>query len=574
MSGDPARTVERLRYARLVASDDDVQASVTRLRAEAGSGTGTRRTLLVLGPGFQTSVPLGASGQITVGRSGDNLVELDEPEVSRHHLVLHLGGEVTLEDLGSANGTRVAGATIAPGSKLRLDPGVPVEIGNTMLIVQERAIAAAPRRLASWDYFEARLDEECRRARRAGTQFAVLHVRCLDRLAIPALERRFASLQPRLDVIARYVPGEYEVLLVGADRDEAGAALRSVSAGLADDGTPLQVGHAVFPEDGVDPDALVAAAALRADGELDTGGAGPGLVAESRAMRELLRTVERIAVDPVPVLVVGETGSGKELVAEEIHRRSGRADRALSRIDGATVQGDLADAEREWLGQRGGTVFIDEVCELPAAAQARLARILEACERAADEGQEPPRFVATTRHDVEAEIAAGRFRIDLFHRLDGVTLVVPPLRQREGDLAPLVERFVGEAAARIGRADPPVVSDAAMTRLAAYRWPGNVRELKNAVRRAVLLAEGPVILPQHLPLEKLTAQLTEALPDDEDTSMAGVREQFQALERERIEQALQRAAGNQTEAARLLGISRRTLVKRLDLYALPRPRKK
>ncbi|HWB81345.1 MAG TPA: sigma 54-interacting transcriptional regulator, partial [Nannocystaceae bacterium] len=509
---------------------DDPQATVTRLRGEPASGT--RRTLLVLGPGFQTSVPLGNSGQITVGRSGDNLVELDEPEVSRRHLILHLGASVTLEDLGSANGTKVGGVTIAPNSKHQLDAGVPVEIGNTMLVVQERGIAASPRRLASWDYFEARLDEECRRARRAGTRFAVLHVRCGDRSAIAAVERRLASLQPRLDVIARYVPGEYEVLLVGADRDEAIAAERSVAAGLGGDGVALQIGHAVFPDDGSDPDRLVAAAALRADGEHDADDGGPALVAESRAMRELLRTIERIAVDAVPVLVVGETGTGKELVAEEIHRRSGRADRALVRIDGATVQGDLAEQEPEWLAQRGGTIVIDEVCELPAAAQARLARILEAVERAAEQGQEPPRFVATTRHDVEAEIAAGRFRIDLFHRLDGVTLVVPPVRQRDGDLVPLVERFVGEASARIGRADPPVMSDAAMARLVGYRWPGNVRELRNAIRRAVLLADGPVILPQHLPLEKLTAQLTEVEPaSDGDASLAGVREQFQALER-------------------------------------------
>jgi DNA-binding NtrC family response regulator len=291
-----------------------------------------------------------------------------------------------------------------------------------------------------------------------------------------------------------------------------------------------------------------------------------------------LRTIERIAADAIPVLVVGETGTGKELVADEIHRRSGRGAGPLVRIDGSSSRADTAlepdaDGQHALLRERGGTIVIDEVCELSSANQARLARLLEAAERAAESATDLPRFVATTNRDLEAEVAAGRFRIDLYHRLDGVTLVVPPLRQRIDDIEPLARRFAEEAAARLGRGEAPTLSEVALARLQSYRWPGNVRELKNVVRRAVLLADGPVILPPHLPLEKLAAAF--APEDDEDAGggLSQVREQFQAVERQRIALALQRAGGNQTEAAKLLGIARRTLIKRLDQYDLPRPRK-
>ncbi|MFO0637041.1 MAG: sigma 54-interacting transcriptional regulator [Nannocystaceae bacterium] len=550
----------------------EIADSVTIQRDARGEGA--RRTLLVLGPGFQTSVPLGSSGRVTIGRASDNLVEIDEPDVSRHHLVLHLGPEVTLEDLGSSNGTRVAGVAIAPGSRMRLDAGVPVELGSTMLVLQDRAIASGPRRLWPWDYFEARIEEECRRAQRQGARFSILHLRAAQRSAAPALERRLAALLPRLDVVARYVPGEYEVLLVGTEARELEAEIRTLVAALVDHGVALTLGHARFPEDGREPDSLVAAASLRAQhGEaFASGDEGATLVCESRVMHELVRTIERLAPDTMPMLIVGETGSGKEVVAQEIHRRSARTG-ALVRLEGV-ADGSLDPASepmRALLAQRGTTLLVDEVCELAPARQAELVRLLEALERLLDDHGDAPRVLATTRHDVEAAVATGTLRIELFHRLDGVTLVVPPLRSRREDLAPLVDEFVAQACARLGR-EPPVIGEAVLTRLAAYRWPGNVRELRNVVRRAVLLAEGPVLLPSHLPLEKLGGAFAEAIAEVD--AVDHVRAQFESLERERIVEALARAGGNQTEAARLLGISRRTLVKRLDLYDLPRPRKK
>ena len=257
--------------------------SITVQRGESPADAGGRRTLLVLGSGLPVSYPLGTQGRVTIGRASDNLVEIDEPAVSRHHVVLHLGREVVLEDLGSSNGTRVAGRKLEPGTKMRLEPGVPVEIGTAMLLVQDRAVARSPRRLWSWDYFEARLEEECRRAQRVGTSFAILHVRSTGPDAVTVVERRLGALLPRLDVVARYVPGEYEILLVGADLDEALATARSVAAGLGDTRVEARVGHAVFPADGRTPDELVAAAALRseADDANDPRESSTGPVAES-----------------------------------------------------------------------------------------------------------------------------------------------------------------------------------------------------------------------------------------------------------------------------------------------------
>jgi two-component system, NtrC family, response regulator AtoC len=159
-------------------------------------------------------------------------------------------------------------------------------------------------------------------------------------------------------------------------------------------------------------------------------------------------------------------------------------------------------------------------------------------------------------------------------------LTVPPLRRRPTEIEPLAERFVAEAARFAGRAETPIIGDAALALLHGYPWPGNVRELRNTVRRAVLLCDGDEITPAHLPAEKLTATFASpshegSLPPAEPLPpLREVREHFQEAERNRIIAALDRVQGNQTEAAKLLGIARRTLIKRLDAYGLPRPRKK
>jgi DNA-binding NtrC family response regulator len=563
---------------------DDLPPATVR-RTRSGRVASGRRTLQVLGEGFHASYPLAATGRLTIGRSSENLVPIDDPEISRHHLVLHVAETLSLEDLGSSNGSWVGDRKLEPRSVTTLLPGDPIRIGSTTLMVLERVVESGSRRLWNYDYLEARIEEECRRCSRHPGSFALVHIVCQPKTAAAVVERRLVALLPDLDVVARYVPGEYQVLLIGADEAQADAVVKRLVAGLADDRVRVRVAAAAYPIDGTTCDELVTRAASRAvDGEIEDDGDGDaGPVIADASTRELYRLAERIAPSRIHVLVVGETGVGKEVLAEELHRRSGRADRPMRRIDCAALPADRAatvlfgddGTEGALVASRGGTVLLDEVCALGLDVQARLVGLLDSNDPALD-----LRIVAITNRDIEAAVADGEFREDLYFRLDGITLTVPPLRRRPAEIEPLCERFIAEAVRFAGRAETPMLSRDALALLYGYPWPGNVRELRNTVRRAVLLCDGDEITPAHLPAEKLIA--TFATPSQEHSlppaeplpPLREVREHFQEAERARIIAALDRVQGNQTEAAKLLGIARRTLIKRLDAYGLPRPRKK
>jgi DNA-binding NtrC family response regulator len=285
-----------------------------------------------------------------------------------------------------------------------------------------------------------------------------------------------------------------------------------------------------------------------------------------------VRLVERIAPAPMHVLVTGETGVGKDAIAALLHRRSGRA--RLVHVDCAGGSAEaigeaLFGADGAFAEPTGGktTLVLDELSALSLDVQDALVRELDR-----DIGV---RVIATTRRDLEAEIDEGLLRRELFHRLEGVAIEVPPLRRRPADIAPLALRFAAQAAASLGRAPPQLDGDA-LELLSGYVWPGNVRELRNVVRRAVVLCDGASIGRRQLPIEKLTAQFVAPKSDGRKPPelFEAVRRELAPLERQRIVDALERANGNQTEAARLLGISRRTLINRLELYGLPRPRKR
>ncbi len=187
------------------------------------------------------------------------------------------------------------------------------------------------------------------------------------------------------------------------------------------------------------------------------------------------------------------------------------------------------------------------------------------------------RFIAATHRDLEALAAQGAFRQDLFFRLNGISLTIPPLRERRGEIAELARRMLAASARLVDRATAPVLSRAALAALEAHPWPGNVRELRNAIERAVALAEGSEILPEHLP-PRVTAPMTgspqpSAAPPGLD-ALERARRDWKAAERQRVLDALEKCDGNQTRAAELLGVSRRTLVYRLDEYGIERPRKR
>ncbi len=236
-----------------------------------------------------------------------------------------------------------------------------------------------------------------------------------------------------------------------------------------------------------------------------------------------------------------------------------------------------------------GTVLLDELGEMSLAAQAKLLRVIEERRVLRVGGLKPRdidvRFLGATNRDLEEEIANGRFREDLYYRLAGVTLSIPPLRSRRSEVVPLAQRFGDSYVTKLGLGRPLEIDTGARAFLETYTWPGNIRELKNMIERAVLLSGGLVTL-EHLPVEKLTSAhlsrpraqtqspaATVAAPAASAAAVSPGADPAAAAERERIMQVLAECGGNQTQAARRLGISRTTLSKRLEDLDIPRPRK-
>jgi len=310
-------------------------------------------------------------------------------------------------------------------------------------------------------------------------------------------------------------------------------------------------------------------------------GGAPG---SAGAMARAERLLERVAPGDISVLIQGETGVGKEVLAERLHGKSKRAQHPLLRLNCGGFTESLLDSELfghekgAFTGAdkakpgllesaHGGSVFLDEIGELPLGLQARLLRVLQDKKVQRIGALEPKaidiRFISATNRDLTAEVAAGRFRQDLFYRLNGVTIWIPPLRERVDELAGFARQFLAEAAAAAGR--PLQLSRAALARLEQHDWPGNIRELRNVIERAALIADDE-IGEEHLQLAPSPS--ADAPPGASGSLHADV----ESLERRRIVEALEACGGNQTRAAQKLGISRGTLLSRLKQYGITRPR--
>jgi DNA-binding NtrC family response regulator len=311
-------------------------------------------------------------------------------------------------------------------------------------------------------------------------------------------------------------------------------------------------------------------------------------------MDRLEELVSLVAPARISVILLGETGVGKEVMAERLHALSPRAAHLLVRVNCAALPEPLLESElfghergafTGALARKvglieaadGGTLFLDEVAELPLAIQAKLLRVLESREVSPLGGvaSKPVdvRFIAATNGDLDASVARGAFRRDLYYRLQGITLRIPPLRDRRGEIPGLVRAFVAHFSRAAGHAEPPV-SPGAMKRLVGADWPGNIRELRNVVERAVVLSAGKTIDVPHLEGMPMAAAQKPGAPPTPPARSTDLKAEVEALERQRIIDALQQSGGNQTEAAKLLGISRRMMLGRLDAYGLPRPRKR
>ncbi|MBL0219894.1 MAG: sigma 54-interacting transcriptional regulator [Myxococcales bacterium] len=298
--------------------------------------------------------------------------------------------------------------------------------------------------------------------------------------------------------------------------------------------------------------------------------------------------VRDVARTPTSVLLLGETGAGKDVLAETLHVLSGRTGE-LARVNCAALAEPLIESELfghergAFTGAsatkvgllesaEGGTVFLDEIGELPLATQAKLLRAIESREVLRIGSIRPlkidVRFIAATNRDLPAEVAAKRFRHDLYFRLDGITLTIPPLRERSHRIAGLAARFLAQACAQAHRQPMPLALDAVEV-LEAHDWPGNVRELKAVIERALLLARGGAIGARHLAFSPRPT--TAAAEPDGDAFLATLTP-AQLAERAQYVEALEHAVGNQTRAAKALGVSRSTMINRLRLYRILRPR--
>jgi two-component system NtrC family response regulator/two-component system nitrogen regulation response regulator GlnG len=329
------------------------------------------------------------------------------------------------------------------------------------------------------------------------------------------------------------------------------------------------------------------------------------LIGKSRPMVQVYKDVGRFARGDDAVLVLGETGTGKELVARALHYNSPRKHKPFVVLDCSNIPESLLESELfghekgaftgadklrkgKFEYADGGTVFLDEIGEMPLGLQAKLLRVLE-YQEVARVGRDEPikvnvRLLSATNRDLKAAIAAGKFRSDLFYRLNRVTLRLPPLRDRLEDLPDLSAYFLALAANKLGRARPGL-AESTLQRLRAHPWPGNVRELQNVMHRAASVCRGPLVLPEHLdfpgeeaagPAPAAEASAAEALAALRKAVAWGWDEYPEEvwphlrdlLERELLAFALARLSDNQSEAAERLGMARNTVIERIKKYGL------
>lgn len=313
------------------------------------------------------------------------------------------------------------------------------------------------------------------------------------------------------------------------------------------------------------------------------GGRWLPIVGRSAALAETLRLAQAAAPTSLPVLLTGPSGSGKELVAGFIHSRSRRADGPMVHLNCAALNESLLESElfghekgaftgaigshRGRLERaNGGTLLLDEITETPPGFQAKLLRALEQMRFERVGGKEPiqvnVRIISTTNRDIRAAVACGQFRADLYYRLAGLTIPVPPLAARREDIADLVWWFVGEFACQTPRAIQSIEPDT-LAAFERYAWPGNIRQLRNAVGALMVFGSGPVLSLRDCPSVLEPMQSADATVQ----SAVAFDQSLEQLERQAILAALARHGGNRTQAARQLGISDRTLRDKVKKYA-------
>jgi DNA-binding NtrC family response regulator len=534
-------------------------------------------------------------GRYLLGRGGDSDLLIDAPGVSREHaeLVVCADRGLIVRDLGSTNGTRVDGVRIDHGA---YSGDIDVQLGSARLRLRERrggldelaftmAQSASSAAIPGQTGPAADLDTAVHDLRRE------LQQSIRDWSALPSERRELGRLLQGWVA----VPGIRQLQLRRVS-DHSLAA----QAGLGESGRLECSARTEAWELWSDVESDTARRALACLGEELLRWAAPaderelgdvlaitaqpeGLPSADAGMRKLVKQLARAARTSVSVLLLGETGVGKELLARWVHQQSARADRPFLTFNCAALSRELLEAElfgvergaatgvdaRPGLFERanGGSLFLDEIGDTAAETQVRLLRVLEAGEVLRVGGRGPTRIdvrvIAATHRDLQAEMAAGRFRLDLFHRIAGFSARVPPLRERSVDIAPLAIHFFRQALARNQRRSPGMTA-AALLALQRWSWPGNVRELKQAVEHAVIvLDDGEALDCEHWP-EPIRG---EPVVRSDLTLEAAVAR----AEREALIAALALAGGQPERAWTMLGIGKTSFYKKLKEHGLSRP---
>ena len=479
------------------------------------------------------------------------------------------GETVTLERTAKNPPIHVNGKRLQSRAILR--PGDELSVGDARMVVGFASQASSSgRRALTHQEFRERLGEELARAMRRGRPTALVMVQAKSGEGGRVLEAALTHFRAG-DVVATYAHDELEVLFPDTVGEQAKAVVTRVLAGAG----AVWAGLAISPHHADTPERLIRSARLalaRAASEKKgfvatppDRGETPSFepMARDRASQAVVERLEALANEDTTVLLTGEASSGKGVFARILHDRSSRREgpyvvlRCASLVDLDRISAALGPrgglpegATCEVLGAKGGTLLLDEVCELLPDPQERLLDLLDSLEGSV-------RLVATTHIDLASLAERGAFSEALLAALDGVDVEIPALRDRPDDIVALAESF-----AILAGASPPVsMSPGALARLRSHPWPGNVLELRNAIERAVRLANYGEIMAEHLPTDSLPVASGEGR----------LREHVDSIERDAIVKALADSNHNQTHAARRLGISRRALIYKMEKYGLKAP---
>ena len=558
-------------------------------------------------------ISLPSSGALVVGLGADGRLEW-EVDATQHPLFRVSEGDSALAIEPLTSDVRVNDTPVT-GRRL-IGSGDQITWGDHLLVVHRKPSGRPSSEVIELAELLPRLRHETERARRYGAPLAVLALTLASSEDGPRACELLVEAVRCVDIVGSDRGRQLLALFPETGQSSTVPAERILRALSAAD-IEARAGLVCCPEDGYDPDALlhgaVSAAANAVVGTVGRLGqaattvevAGSRVVAVDPKMRQLLSLARELAQTDIPVLLVGETGVGKEVFAQALHAWSSRNGGPLVSINCAALAPGLleselfghergaftgADKTRAGLFESasGGTLFLDEIGEGDARIQAQLLRVLETKHLrrvGSDRDQSVDvRLVAASNRDLEIEIAAGRFRHDLFYRLNAATLTIPPLRDRPLDLPFLTRSFLEQACLRQSR-PPLLVSQEAMRLLLSYDWPGNVRELRNTIDFLAAVVTGRVIRVNDIPARILSSGDVPAarqlgrndgaalavVPSPAQASFRNLAEEVADLERARMTQALEASGGVKARAAQLIGMPLRTFVTKSKRYGLGQP---